>query len=365
MKILNKYILGSVFKVFLVTLFMFVLLVLSVDLFSNIDSYIKNAVPLINILQITLLYAPEAMMLVLPPSILFSVTFFLSQLYSNNEMIALLSSGISNKKVITPIIILGIIFTIFFFLFNEGISLEAKVNRASLQKVLFNQNSSDLNNSNITMKDSKSKYVIYSSYYKEAEKKLISVILVKQDINNKILYRVDAPEASWNIENQDWVFDNAIISTIVGDNEKIIQTNQSKFEKEEINLDPNLFRNLTNDINTLQLNSAFSYLKQQKIYDKVSWYTNATEFYDRLFNSLTAFVMICIAISINYRNKRNVFLFAIFNSIVIAVVYYVAKMLFQIMSRQGVIEPISSVLIPYLIVALFTLLTNFSTRNSD
>jgi lipopolysaccharide export system permease protein len=365
MKILDKYILNSVIKVFLTTLFMCVLLVLSVDLFANIDSYIKNDVALIKILEVTLLYAPEATMLVLPPTILFSVTFFLSQLYANNEMISLLSGGISYKRVISPIIILGLFFSLFFFVFNEGLSLNAKVDRASLQKELFNKESNDLNNSNITMRDSESNYVIYSSYYKESQKKLISVILVKQDSNNKVLYRVDAPEATWNEENGDWVFEDATISSVVGNNEKIEQSNKIKFEQKEINLDPNLFRNLSNDINTLQLNSAINYLKQQKKYDKISWYTNATEFYDRLFNSFTAFIMISIAVSINYRNKKNVFLFAIFNSIIVAVVYYVSKMLFQIMSRQGVIEPIYSVLIPYITVVLFTLLTNLSSRNSN
>lgn len=363
MKILNKYIISSVTYVFFVSMILFVLLLLSVDLFSNFKSYVDNNIAISKIFQITILYAPEAIMLVLPPSILFSVTYFLSQLNFNNEMIAIYSTGIPNRKVTLPILFLGLIISFIFFLFNESIVLETKVNRESIKSELFVQNSNNLDNYNITIRDVESKYVIYSNYYKESEKKLISIILVKLDNNNNVLYRLDAPEAIWNNDNQDWVFKNVTINTLDENSKEIVKSSKSLFENSEINLDPNLFKNLSNDINTLEFKSAMSILKQQKVYDKDSWYINKTEFYDRIFNSFTAFIMIIIAVSINYRNKKNVFLFSIFNSVIIAVFYYISSMLFQIFSRQGIIEPILSVLFPYLIVLLVTFLNNLSVKN--
>lgn len=363
MKILNKYIISSVAYVFFITMILSVLLLLSVDLFSNFKSYADNNIAIYKIFQITILYAPEAIMLVLPPSILFSVTYFLSQLYFNNEMIAIYSTGIPNRKIILPIIFLGSVLSIIFFLFNESIVLDTKVDRESIKSELFVQNSNNLDNYNITIRDDVSRYVIYSNYYKEVEKKLISVILVKLDINNNVIYRLDAPEAIWNNDNQDWVFKNVTINELDYNSKEIIQSRKSKFEESEINLDPNLFKNLSNDINTLEFKSAISILKQQKVYDKDSWYINKTEFYDRIFNSFTAFIMIIIAVSINYRNKKNVFLFSIFNSVIIAVLYYISSMFFQILGRQGIIEPILSVLFPYLIVVLVTYLMNLSVKN--
>lgn len=364
MNILNRHVVSSVLKIFFATLILCILLVLSVDLFSNIDSYVQNDIALIDILKVTLLYTPEASMLVLPPAVLFSITFFLSQLFASNEMIALLSAGISYRKVVRPIIILGIIFVIVFFFISEGLSLNTKVDREALKKELFNSSDNSLNNSNITMRDNIDHYVIYSSYYREDQKKLIDVILVKQDGNGNVLYRLDSPNAYWNENNRDWIFKDAVISYIENDNSKITQELKTKFEDKVIDLDPNLFRNLSNDINTLELNSALNYLRQQKKYDIASWYINCTEFYDRLFSAFTAFVMVTIAISINYKGKKNVFLFAIFNSILIAVIYYVSKMLFQIVCRQGIMHPIYSMLIPYAIVLIFTFISNISSRRA-
>jgi len=365
MSILNKHIMTSVLKIFVSTLLLCILLLLSVDLFTNLDSYVQNEISVLNILKVTLLYIPEASLLVLPPTVLFSVTFFLSQLFSTNEMIALLSSGISYARVVRPILIVGILIAAVFSFVNENISIDTKVDRAALKRELFNSNDSSLNNSNIAMSDSLENYVIYASYYREEKKELRNVILVKMDDDGNLLYRLDSPTAIWNEDNNDWMFLDAVISEVNSDKTSIEQKVLSSFENEKVNLDPNLFRNLSNDIDTLELNSAIKYLQQQKIYDKTSWYVNCTEFYDRLFRAFTAFVMVAIAISINYRGKKNVFLFAIFNSIFLAVIYYVAKMLLQIMTRQGVMHPIYSMLLPYAIVAIFTLLLNKISGRSN
>ncbi|MDC7244253.1 MAG: LptF/LptG family permease, partial [Sphaerochaetaceae bacterium] len=90
MKILNKYIISSLLKTLVTTLLLTILILLSVDLFSNFDSYVQNDVSLNQILAITVTYIPYAFITVLPPATLFSITFFLSQMFANNEIIALL-----------------------------------------------------------------------------------------------------------------------------------------------------------------------------------------------------------------------------------------------------------------------------------
>lgn len=357
MRIINKYILSSILKILIVSLFLCTFLLLSVDLFINLDSYIQNKISWFNIIKVTILYIPEAILLVFPPSILFTITYFLSQLYANNEMISLLSSGISKKKVIFPILILVFFITIFAFLFEESVSLNTKVERTSLKKELF-RDTSELNNKNITLRDRSKNYIIYSSFYKESKKTLYNVIVVKLDENNQIEYRIDSPFAFWNEINKNWIFNEANIS-FLNEKENIIrQEYKEKEENATFNLDPNLFRNLSNDIETLEFFSALNYLKQQKGLNITEYFKTSTDFYNRVFSSFTIFVMASIALLLNYKNKKNVFLFAIFNSIIIAVVYYVTRMLFQIISRQGLILPIYGVFIPYVLVLILTAIIN-------
>ncbi len=94
MKLHDRYVTRSVTIVALLTLVLCTLMLLSVDLFSNLDAYLTNEVSPFTILSLTLLYIPQAVLFALGPSLLFSAAYFLSQLQANNEYICLLGSGL-------------------------------------------------------------------------------------------------------------------------------------------------------------------------------------------------------------------------------------------------------------------------------
>ena len=83
-----------------------------------------------------------------------------------------------------------------------------------------------------------------------------------------------------------------------------------------------------------------------------------TDFLDRLLEPFAMLIMAIIACSIDYRGKKNVFLFSIFYSIILAVLYYVSKMIFQIMAKQSIINPIISSIIPFVVILIATYIFN-------
>ncbi len=355
MKILNKYIIHSILKTLFTTLLLTILILLSVDLFSNFDAYVQNNVSFNQMFTITINYIPHAFIIVLPPTALFSVTFFLSQMYSNNEIIAILSSGISLKKVYSQILILMGLITIIAFIFNENIVLESRIERENTKSQVFNINY-NLDNSNIGLIDSVNNNIIFANSYVEKSKSLFNVIIVLKDDSGKITERIDAKKAVWNEENNDWQLHNVIYSTIYDSKVEIEEL--EVYENPNINLEPNLFRNLSTDLQTMALESAIKYLKVQKKVNLQLWYENVSEFLDRLSAPFSAFIMTIIACSIDYRNRKNIFLFSIFNSVLIAVIYYVAKMIFQITSKQALINPYIAIVIPYIIILFVPFIYN-------
>ena len=99
-------------------------MLMSIDLFKNLDFYTVNLVPGNEIIKMTLLYFPNAFLLGLGPSFLFSVTYFLSMLHASNEMISILNSGINYKKFLLPIIIIAATISILYLYINETVSLK-------------------------------------------------------------------------------------------------------------------------------------------------------------------------------------------------------------------------------------------------
>ncbi len=77
MRLLDRYVLWSILKVTLVTLALCTLMLVGVDLFTNLDSYLQNDVSWGQILRMSGLYIPQAMLIVIGPAALFSTTYFL------------------------------------------------------------------------------------------------------------------------------------------------------------------------------------------------------------------------------------------------------------------------------------------------
>ncbi len=355
MKILNRYIIESVLKILFITIFLTTLLLLIVDLFSNFDSYAQNNVSMRIIFNITIKYLPEAIIIVLPPATLFSITFFLSQMFYNNEIIALLSSGISLRSIYKPIVIMMLIVSSLAFISNEIVVLQSTLDRQQLKNKIFNINY-NLDNTNIGLIDSLNNNIIYANSYVEKNKTLYDVIIVQKDEFNNVIARYDCKKAVYNDDNKDWILFDVVISNIKNDNVEIVEA--KTYENRLIALEPNLFRNLSSDLATMQLSSAIKYLNIQKKVNLRLWYENLSQFLERISAPFAAFIMTIIACSIDYKGKKNVFLFSIFNSVIIAVIYYVSKMVFQLVSKQGLINPFIGVLIPYFIVLLVPLILN-------
>ena len=80
MRVIDRYNISSIVNTTLVTLALCTLMLLSVDLFSNLDSYITGEVPALVIIHLTMLSVPQAMIFALGPSLLFAVSYHLSQI---------------------------------------------------------------------------------------------------------------------------------------------------------------------------------------------------------------------------------------------------------------------------------------------
>ena len=89
------YLYKKFLPVFLTSVFFFCLVLILVDILMNIWNYTSQGVPLSKILEVEALYIPKALSFSLPLSLLFAVTYVLSDLYAKNELTAIFASGVS------------------------------------------------------------------------------------------------------------------------------------------------------------------------------------------------------------------------------------------------------------------------------
>ncbi len=362
MKILRRYIVFSILSVgLLVTLFASVMM-MGVDLFRNLDTYVSYNVSSSDVVRLTFLYLPESILFTIGPSFLFSVTYFLSMLHANNEIIAVLNSTINYRKVLIPIIACGIAVSLFWFGFNERVGLPCSSQKEKLKEAVTTGESGPDDNYRIALSDMTQSYMVYASRYVNSTQTLYNVTFIRSFSDN-VIERTDARRAVWNDEKQMWEFQDAKVYKSSPDGSMLNTEVISSYYEEHLGLEPDMFKNLSNDISKMPLGIAKAYVNRMKYLNPEQYAEMASSYYERVLGGLTVLVLVIIACTMNYRFKKNILFFSLVFSVAVAVVYYVVRMMTMMMSRQGIIAPYLGTLIPFIVVLILSGVAAYLTRN--
>jgi len=347
MKIYTRYTVSSVLKTGIAVMLLSSFMMLGVDLFRNLDTYITYNVASGDVVILTLLYFPQAVLFTVGPSFLFSVTYFLSMLHANNEIIAVLNSSIKYSDILKPIIITGIAISAFFFLFNEGACIPATSNKQAKLETVTTGHDELENSYNVSISDMTKSYMVYAQSYINSTKTLYDVSFIS---GQNELRRINAEYAVWDQERSLWVFHEV---NVYEDGVVFYES----MDVPELEMTPDMFRNLSDDVSSMPLGKAGRYIRQMRMIDIDKYYEMASSYWDRILNCLTPLVMIIIACSMNYRYKKNVLFISIIISVATAVVYYVVRMMTVMMAGQGIIAPAMGTLIPFIVIILLCIIS--------
>ena len=357
MRILTRYTITSILKTAIVTILIFALILAAVELFSKMDQIMHSSVDPVRLVEYIILSLPEYLMMAASISLLFSVTYFLSTLSANNEMIPILNAGVSPVRLRVPIIVLAIVLTALGFLFQEHTVIAAATRHDELETELFGA-SSTRDSRNIVLTDEDG-YLIYTRRFSESTGVIYDPVLVKSE-NGIIVQRIESDRARYSEEKGYWIFEEARVYEVDG-----LDVNTQRVDELEVPLfdpEPRLFRTQNTTIETMDRDTAIDYLERLASSNHQAWQASATDYIRRVCSPLAILVLMFISVSMGYNFKKNVLLFSIIQSLSIAVIYYVADMVFSIMGHQGAVAPVMTVVAPLVLTVLLSLVISFLGR---
>ncbi len=121
MKIIRSYVLREMFLPFFLAGGVLTSVFLLGNLIPLTNMVINKGVGLSTIGRVFILYIPVLLGYTLPVACLVSVIFAFSRLSADNEILALRASGIHLRKLLYPVLILGVIASLFSVILNERI----------------------------------------------------------------------------------------------------------------------------------------------------------------------------------------------------------------------------------------------------
>lgn len=355
MKIIDKYIISSILKTAFVAIMIFALLLAAVELFMKMDQIMRGDIPFKSLMRYLSLSLPEYLMLVSSISLLFATTYFFSTLSANNERIALLNAGLSPWRLRVPVIVLGIILTLIGMVYQDQFLNKATTDKNELELELFGLSSTQ-DMRNIVLKGDDG-YIIYTHSFSPEREEIFDPVLVKAN-DEEIVMRLEADSAKYI--DDEWRFKNAKIYSLSDDS--FSSRIETEWVEPDFDMPIHLFKSQNLNIETMDGRDARAYLERLYSADRTQWQEKATDYYRSAFQPLAIFTLMLISVLMNYSFKKNVLLFSIIESLSIAVVYYVADMVFSIAGHQGAIAPYLTVVLPIAVTAILSFVISLSSR---
>ena len=165
------YLYRKIIPLFIGAMIFFAVVLNLVDLFMNIATYLQNNCSVHDILLVMFFYTPKTFWYAIPVAMLFSTSYALSDMYANNEITALLASGVSLFRFTFPILLVGFVMTIGMFFFENNFVVGSYDKKTTLQNQLLNKISNE-NNKDVIVISENGRIVYKAEHYIEAQRRL-------------------------------------------------------------------------------------------------------------------------------------------------------------------------------------------------
>lgn len=205
MKRIDRYIIQKFLSTFFVAIGLIILIVIVFDISEKIDDFLENHVTVREIIvEYYLNFIPYFINLFSPLFTFIAVVFFTSKMAFNTEIIAILSNGISFRRMLFPFLFSAfLISAMSFYLANFTIPVANETRLAFENKYIHD--SKPTRERNIHLQTSKHDYVYVQSFNQRSN---TGFRFTHEHITDEGLqYKITSEYLRWDSTNQQWILD--------------------------------------------------------------------------------------------------------------------------------------------------------------
>ncbi len=293
-----------IIKRYLGTFFLAIALIISIsiifDISEKIDDYISKNAPLKAILlDYYLPFIPYFTNLFSALFNFIAVIFFTSKMAANSEIIAMLASGISYKRMMRPYLVASGIIALMSWILGNFVIPPANLSRVNFTNIYVN---SDYVNSekNIHRQLEPGLFVYMKSYNNKSD--VGYKFTIEKFEGSQLKSKLIADYIKWDREKKKWVIHNYFVRDMSGPIEKISTGNQIDTT---LRMSPTEFGQQNSKQETMDYWQINDYIKDLQLrgVDNVSSYEK--EKYQRTAGPISTFILTIIGVSLASRKTRG------------------------------------------------------------
>ncbi|HEX5169952.1 MAG TPA: LptF/LptG family permease [Cyclobacteriaceae bacterium] len=369
MKIIDKYILKQFLSTFFFVVVILLAIVSVIDLTEKMDKYARAQLTTLQILGYYKDYIPWIGSLIAPITIFIATVYVCARMAAHTEIIAILSSGVSFKRMLFPFFVGTLIIASISFVLNGWIIPNSNKTRLAFE-LQYLQNKYYYDKRNVHIQVAPQTYLYIQNYQNIT--KTGYHFTMERFHNDRLIEKLSANRIVWDSLKQKWtlhdwkikkidtLFQTApnpeegfqMTSTRVRDGktesgttlDTMLVIHPKEFESDYRKYDGMTLNELTSHIHTLKARGSSGV----EVYE--------VEKYTRFASPVTIFILVFMGVIVSSRKSRGGTGLQIALGFVLSFIFILFFMIFRTFAEAGSLPPQISVWIPNIIFTIIALM---------
>ena len=300
-KIIDRYIMKKFIMSFLIALLLIIGIVIIFDISEKIDDFVKNEAPLRAIIfDYYVNFVPYFINMFSPLFVFITVIFFTSRMAANSEIIAILSGGVSFKRLMVPYVVSAALIALLSLVLNFYIIPRSNATRVEFE-AQYVKHHNDYKHRDIHYQIAPGEFVFvesFSSWNNTAYRMTLETIE-----NNRIVSKLSAESAVWDSTMEGWHMRKCFIR----DYTEGIENKVTHYEKIDTVIALNVTDFFCNEktVETLTIKQLDNLIQTQKMRGDANIMYAQIEKNRRMTLPFSAFILTIMGVALTSKKKRG------------------------------------------------------------
>jgi lipopolysaccharide export system permease protein len=351
-KLIDAYIIRKFLGTFFFCLVLILTIAVVFDFAEKIDNFMEKAAPARAIIfDYYFNFIPYFATLFAPLFVFISVIFFTSKMAVNTEIIAILNSGMSFKRMMWPYFLSALVIAIFAFCLTNFIIPKANLTRIEFENKYYRSSSRKLPVENIHRQVFKNVNV-YMGTFNPTSQRGQNFTIEQFNDSNRLVSKLSATSVTFDSVKNKWTAMNYYIRTIKGNEEQI---KWGRLIDTTLQISPRDFSRDPGFVGTMTYNELNNYIDLLRLQGSDELKLFLIEKHRRFANPFAVFILTLIGVSLSSKKVRGGIGMNIGIGLILSFSYILFLQFASQFSLKGSLGPMLAMWIPnilYSIVAL-------------
>jgi len=205
MRLLDRYVLRHFLQAYIYCIAGFISIWFIFDISDNISTFLDQRVSRILILKYYLTQVPQILVILLPVALLLALLFSLGRMSRSNEIVSMLTAGVSLPRILAPLLLAGLLTTAASTFLNYSLAPHAEYAHKKLLEDPQSRRQQFGLLAQIFRNRTDNRTWFIQQFY-PGENAFTTVHVVQQDANDNIVINYIATSALYHPDNHAWEF---------------------------------------------------------------------------------------------------------------------------------------------------------------